>query len=167
MPVRIGKLAGARSGLRRGAVAAALLAVAAGCAPIVSNHGYAPPEDRLALIEAGIDSPETVSRKIGRPSTAGVIRADAWYYVASTFQTVAWNAPEPVSRRVVAVRFGPDGLVSKVDRYGLEDGVVIDLATRTTPTYGREMTIIQQVFGNIGNVRASEGTTGGGGIFGQ
>jgi hypothetical protein len=38
-----------------------------------------------------------------------------------------------------------------VNRYGLEDGRVIDLATRTTPTFGRELTVLQQLFGNIGN----------------
>lgn len=148
----------------RAGVAALALMTAAACQPIVTTHGYAPTEDRLAELEPGVDSADTVVRKIGRPSTAGVIRSDAWYYVASTFETVAWNAPEPVERRVVAVRFGPDGLVSGVDRYGLEDGQVINLATRTTPTYGREMSIIQQVFGNVGNVSAGSDTSG---LFGD
>jgi outer membrane protein assembly factor BamE (lipoprotein component of BamABCDE complex) len=144
---------------------AALALLTAACAPIVTTHGYAPPEDRLAAVEPGVDSAETVVRKIGRPSTAGVVRADAWYYVASVFETNAWQAPRAVERRVIAIRFGADGLVSGVERYGLEDGQVIDLATRTTPTYGREMTIVQQVFGNLGNVSAGAG--GGGGLFGQ
>jgi outer membrane protein assembly factor BamE (lipoprotein component of BamABCDE complex) len=148
----------------RGAVAALALTAAAACQPIVTNHGYAPTEDRLAEVEPGVDGADSVMRKIGRPSTAGVIRADAWYYVGSTFETVAWRAPEAVDRRVVAVRFGPDGLVASVERFGLEDGQVISLATRTTPTYGREMTIIQQIFGNVGNIAAG---TGGSGLFGQ
>jgi len=153
------------AGLRRGAMAALLLTAAAACSPIVTNHGYAPPEDTLAQIELGVDGAEMVARKIGRPSTAGVVRADVWYYVASTFETLAWNAPAPVSRRVIAVRFGADGLVSQIDRYGLEDAQVINLATRTTPTFGREMTVLQQIFGNVGNLNAGGG--GGGGLLGN
>ncbi len=137
--------------------AGALLVGAAvmGCSPIVTTHGYAPTEEQVVQIEAGIDSPQTVERKIGRPSTGGVVRNDAWYYVASRFETVAYNAPELKERRVVAVRFGNDGLVEGVDRYGIEDGRVINLVTRTTPTFGRELTVMQQIFGNIGNVGAN------------
>ncbi|MEO1613736.1 MAG: outer membrane protein assembly factor BamE, partial [Pseudomonadota bacterium] len=48
------------------------------------------------------------------------------------------------------------GRVTNVARYGIEDGQVIDLITRTTPTYGREITILQQLFGNIGRVGADQ-----------
>jgi hypothetical protein len=51
-----------------------------------------------------------------------------------------------------------------VERFGLEDGKIISLATRVTPTYGREMTIVQQIFGNLGNINANSGA---GGLFGQ
>ena len=148
-----------RRALRRAAscaVAAACAAALAGCEPIVTTHGYAPPEARLAEVEPGVDGAESVERKIGRPSTSGVIRANVWYYVSTTFETSGWNSPEESGRRVVAISFGPDGLVSAVDRYGMEDGRIINLVTRTTPTYGRRMTILQQIFGNLGNFEAGE-----------
>ena len=135
---------------------AALLAmVAAGCAPIVESHGYAPNEQQLALIEPGVDSVESVSAKIGRPSTGGLVRSRAWYYVASRFETLTYNAPELVDRRVVAVTFDEAGVVEAVDQYGLEDGRIINLVTRTTPTYGRLLGILEQIFGNLGNVGAT------------
>jgi outer membrane protein assembly factor BamE (lipoprotein component of BamABCDE complex) len=135
--------------------ALALTLAAGGCSPIVSTHGYTPNDEQLAQIETGLDSAQTVSRKIGRPSTGGVVRNDAWYYVSSRFETVAYNAPELTERRVVAVRFGNDGLVSDIERYGLEDGRVVNLVTRTTPTFGRELTVVQQIFGNVGNIGAN------------
>ena len=61
-----------------------------------------------------------------------------------------------VDRKVVAIRFDGSGRVSNVARYGVEDGKVIDLITRTTPTYGREITLLQQLFGNIGRVGADQ-----------
>lgn len=141
------------------AAAAALTALSA-CEPVISTHGYAPPEERLAEIQPGVDGMETVQRKVGRPSTSGVIRQDTWYYVGATFETMGWSAPEEVERRVVAISFGADGLVRSVDQYGLEEGRIINLVTRTTPTYGREMTVLQQIFGNIGNLSADSAPSG-------
>ena len=85
-----------------------------------------------------------------------MIRSNVWYYVASRFETDAWSPPEEMDRRVVAIAFGPDGLVADIAQYGMEDGRIINLVTRTTPTYGRRMTILQQIFGNLGNFEAGE-----------
>jgi len=46
--------------------------------------------------------------------------------------------------------------VTQVNRYGLEDGKVVDLVTATTPTYGRELTVLQQLFGNVGRISADQ-----------
>ncbi|MEM6677012.1 MAG: outer membrane protein assembly factor BamE, partial [Pseudomonadota bacterium] len=59
-------------------------------------------------------------------------------------------APEIIDRRIIAVEFNDVDRVTSVRRYGLEDGQFVDLETRTTPTFGRELTILQQVLGNIG-----------------
>jgi outer membrane protein assembly factor BamE (lipoprotein component of BamABCDE complex) len=147
---------------RAGVLALALSA----CSPIVRNHGYAPTDEQIARIEPGVDTAQTVSLKIGRPSTGGVIRNDTWYYVASRFETLAYNAPRVVERKVVAIRFTPEGVVEDIARYGLEDGRVINLVTRTTPTFGREMTVLQQLFGNVGNLTAEDGASRGG-LLGQ
>ena len=151
-------MAGAASAARRrggaavisASLAAALLA--AGCSPIVRTHGYAPTESQIAQISPGADTAATVAAKIGRPSTGGVIRDDAWYYVASRTEALGWRAPQVTERKVVAVRFDETGAVASIDAFGLEDGRVINLVTRTTPTFGRELTILQQLFGNLGNV---------------
>lgn len=133
-----------------------LLILAAGCAPVVTNHGFAPQRAQLDAIEAGRDTRGSVLRKLGRPSASGAFEDGEWYYVASRMERRAFFRPEVVDRTVVAVRFDEAGLVEGVDRFGLEDGRVIDLETRTTPTFGRELTVVQQLFGNIGQVDAGE-----------
>ncbi|MEM6664357.1 MAG: hypothetical protein AAF666_19520, partial [Pseudomonadota bacterium] len=35
---------------------------------------------------------------------------------------------------------------------GMDNGKVIDLETDTTPTYGRQLTIVEQLFSNIGAI---------------
>jgi hypothetical protein len=40
--------------------------------------------------------------------------------------------------------------VQSFGNYGLEDGQIIDFNTRKTPTRGRDFTILQQLFQNLG-----------------
>ncbi len=127
-----------------------------GCAPTYVNHGFAPQIAELDALSAGVDTRGSVLRKLGRPSSTGSFDADVWYYVASRTEKFAFYAPKVVDRTVAAVRFDEAGLVTQVNRYGLEDGKVVDLVTATTPTYGRELTVIQQLFGNIGRINAGD-----------
>ena len=140
---------------RLGALALLAAGTASACSPIVVNRGYAPTDGQIAELLPGIDDANTVSAKIGRPSIGGVVRNDSWYYVASRVETFAYNAPEVTERKVVAVQFDPQGVVQSVNIYGVEDGRIINYVTRTTPTFGRELTVLQQIFGNLTNIGAS------------
>ena len=132
---------------------------AAGCAPTVTYHGFAPRLGELEAIEAGIDTRGTVLNRLGQPSATGSFDSRDWYYVASRMERRMFYAPEIVDRTVVAIRFDETGLVERVNRYGLEDGRVVDLVTETTPTFGRELTVLQQLFGNIGRANPAEALT--------
>ena len=127
-----------------------------GCAAEVKNHGYAPDDALLAEITAGTDTRGSVRRKIGRPSTTGVFTESGWYYVATTVEHYMYYQPKVTDRRVVAVQFDADDVVAAVNVYGLEDGRIIDLQTRTTPTHGRELTILQQLLGNLGTLTGEQ-----------
>ena len=132
-------------------VGAGALALVA-CSPVVSRHGYVPIDEELEGIVAGIDTRGSVRRKIGRPGINGVFTDDGWYYVSTTIERRAFYAPEVVDRQVVAVTFDEVGIVTGVSRFGLENGRVVDLETRTTPTYGQQLTILQQLLGNLGAI---------------
>ena len=56
----------------------------------------------------------------------------------------------------VAVEFDADDVVASVNVYGLEDGRIVDLQTRTTPTQGRQLTIMQQLLGNLGTLTGEQ-----------
>ena len=144
--------------LRYGFLVGGVLALGllAGCERVIEQHGYAPAPEELAQIRAGQDTRASVRRKIGRPSTTGVFLPDRWYYVASEMEHYLFYEPRIASRRVVAVGFDQNDLVASVNEYGLDDGRVIDLETRTTPTLGRELTVLQQLLGNLGRVSAED-----------
>ena len=137
-------------------LAVMLGAAAPGCSPVIENHGYAPDPALLADVSVGRDTRGSVQRKIGRPSSTGVFSERGWYYVATTVERYMYHAPKVTDRRVVAVEFDENDVVAAVNTYGLEDGRVIDLATGTTPTHGRKLTILQQLLGNIGRFSGDE-----------
>lgn len=141
----------------RGVVLAVLLASAAtACAPTIRSHGYAPDDALLAEIAVGQDTRGSVAGKIGRPVTESTFDDSGWYYVSSTVEHYMYHAPKVIDRRVVAVRFDESDVVADIDTYGVEDGRIIDLATKTTPTHGRELTVLQQVLGNIGRITGED-----------
>ncbi len=128
--------------------------LATGCAPTVQVHGYMPPPEDIAKLRPGFDDTGSVEQLLGRPSSNGVLRDSAWYYVQSRVESYTYHAPRVIDRTVLAVNFDQRGVVQGVERYGLEDGKIVNLTTRTTETSGREMGVLEQLFGNILNLDA-------------
>jgi len=141
-----------------GAVLAAGLAVSA-CAPVVDYHGYLPRSEDIQRIQIGQTKAE-IEAILGSPSTTATINreGDTYYYVSSVVEKFAFLEPKVVDREILAVRFGPFGRVNHFAHYGLEDGKIVDFISRKTPTRGREVTVLQQLFQNIG--RFGPGSTG-------
>jgi outer membrane protein assembly factor BamE (lipoprotein component of BamABCDE complex) len=122
----------------------------------VQVHGYMPRQADISRIRPGVDDAGSVEEILGQPSSSGVLRDSAWYYVQSTVENYTWHAPRVVDRTVLAVQFDQNGVVRGVARYGLEDGRIINLTTRTTDTGGREMGVLEQLFGNLLNLDAEQ-----------
>jgi outer membrane protein assembly factor BamE (lipoprotein component of BamABCDE complex) len=141
------------------AIAISAVAFLAGCEATYTNHGFTPQVVQMDGVKAGADTRGSILRKLGRPSAYSSFDSRNWYYVASRVEHYAMNAPKVIDRKVVAIRFDDKGLVTSVNRYGYEDGQVLDLVTRRTPTYGREITALQQIFGNLGRVSAEQVTS--------
>jgi len=139
---------------RTGVALVISLLAAGGCSPTTQVHGYMPPPQDIARIRPGFDDTGSVEELLGRPSSSGVLRDSAWYYVQSRVENFTYHAPRVIDRTVLAVNFDQRGVVRDVQRYGLEDGRVINLETRTTETGGREMGVLEQLFGNVLNLDA-------------
>ncbi|QHQ34275.1 outer membrane protein assembly factor BamE [Algicella marina] len=144
-----------RARMVNGGFALAGLALSA-CAPQVSVHGYTPSDDELQMIEPGVDSLETVQERIGRPANSGLLRGNTWYYIQSRMEQLTYNPPRETDREIVRIVFTDEGLVESIDRFGLEDGRVIDLNTRVTVTDTGQLGVFQQIFGNILNFNAEQ-----------
>ena len=141
------------SGMKRAAtkwVAAAVLLTLVGCGPVIQNHGYVPAEDDLARIEVGRDNRETVQAIVGRPSTAGLLNDEGWFYVQSRWRQFGPMAPQEIDRQVLSISFDKRGYVSNIERFGLEDGRVVALSRRVTDTNIAGVSVVDQLLGNLG-----------------
>jgi outer membrane protein assembly factor BamE (lipoprotein component of BamABCDE complex) len=136
------------------------------CAPVENQRGYVPDMQALSSIEVGMDTKDTVTKKLGDPSTAATFGSDVWYYISSHVEQNAFFAARPTDRNIVAVEFAKDGKVTDVHKYTLTDGRVVDFVSRETPTRGRELSLIQQIFnavpGQIGQSAPADQIPGGG-----
>jgi outer membrane protein assembly factor BamE (lipoprotein component of BamABCDE complex) len=131
-----------------GAVAVALALQA--CTPIVRNHGYIPRQSELATLALGSDSRDDVIAKLGRPGLTGLLDDQSIYYVQSRFQQVALLAPEETDREVLALTFTPDGRLGNVERFGLEQGRIVQLNPARTAEVFADRGVISRIFGNVG-----------------
>lgn len=129
--------------------------VMAGCVALEQNHGYVPSEDDLAQVIVGVDTKDTVSDVVGRPSAEGLLASSGWYYVRSQFKTFGALAPQEVDRQVVAITFDDAGTVANIERFGLEQGNVVVLTRRVTTSNTSGITFLQQLFGNLGRIDAA------------
>ena len=127
----------------------------AACAPTLIIQGYMPDEETLAGVEQGVDTKDAVVTKLGSPSTIATFDDDTWIYVNKRSEVFAFFKPTVLSQKVLAINFDPEGRVKEIRRFTLEDGQLIDPITRKTPTQGRELGLLEQLFGNVGRFNAS------------
>jgi outer membrane protein assembly factor BamE (lipoprotein component of BamABCDE complex) len=137
-------------------VAAGLIATAgaaglSACAPIQSYSGFQTIESDPKDVKIGTDTKSTVRGRLGSPSATGTFDNDTWFYMNQMKSRVAFKRPEIIARNVTAITFDKDSeVVKSVNSYTLKDGKVIAFNGRETPTRGREMTILEQILGNVG-----------------
>ncbi len=132
------------------AAAAVLLAGAAACTPVQTHSGFVSDTPEATQVQVGVDTKDTVLARLGTPSTMAALDQTAWYYIASEQQRIAFLRPQTVGREVIVVRFDANDLVSGVERFGMERGRIVAYNDNITPTRGRELGILEQIFGNVG-----------------
>jgi outer membrane protein assembly factor BamE (lipoprotein component of BamABCDE complex) len=137
--------------------------VSAACAPVVSQRGYIPDQEKVASIQVGVDDKATVEDRLGTPTNIATFDGDVWYYISSKEEQFAFFDPETTERTILAISFDAEGKVSNLEKYGLEDGQVVAVVDRETPTRGRELSFLQQMFGNIGRGLGGASKSGTGG----
>lgn len=105
----------------------------------VLNQGYILDEAALQSVPVG-SSREQVLLSLGTPSTSQADdEGESFYYISQTRERgFAFQRGRLVDQSVLAVYLDGEGFVQSIANYTMENGRLIDMISRTTPTSGRE-----------------------------
>lgn len=133
------------------AVALASALMVGACTPITAYQGFQAVEANPKDVKVGVDSKSTVTERLGTPSAVAAFDSNTWFYISQISDQMAFKRPNVRRRDVVAISFDKaDEKVMAVNTYTLKDGHVVAYNNRATPTRGRELSVLEQILGNIG-----------------
>lgn len=140
------------------------VALLSACAPLRGHQGYVIDVDLVNSVQPRVDTRQSVAQVLGKPSFTSQFNEGEWFYVSRDTRYYAYNSPKPSQQTVLRIRFDNKGVVSAVDRTGIDEVAAIRPYGKITPTLGRKRSFFRDLFGNIGAV--GSGATPGGGAGG-
>src|SRR5437868_1425155 len=148
----MGRTTSASAGRGRRGLAAAIAVAGAlalgGCGSSftqVYQRGYVLQDGALEQIPLGATQ-EQVLIVLGTPSTVATVNGEVFYYISERAEKTAFLPQKVVNQRVIAVYFDKNRRVERLADYGLQDGRIFDVVSRTTPTAGKELNYLSYVF---------------------
>lgn len=138
---------------------AALLALGlVACTPHPKVQGNVVDPQLLQQVKPGAMNKDQVQSLLGTPSSVATFDQNTWYYISKQTQRIAFLDPEVLDQKVIVVEFDKKGVVKAIHKYGEQDGKDVQIVSRTTPTRGKAVNVLDQImytllrqFGNGGN----------------
>ncbi len=132
-----------------------LLAAAAlsACTPTEATRGNIVEDYRIAEVVPGISTRQNVLQSMGSPSTQAPFDDNVWYYIGQKTEKRGILDPKVIDKKVIVVSFDEQGIVQAVDNV-TADAIDVPHVRRKTPTSGNEMSVMQQLLGNVGRFNA-------------
>ena len=130
------------------------------CTPQVDVRGYISDTEQLNTIVEGTHMREDVWQLLGSPTSESAFDGRTWYYMSRRTQGKVFEDDKVIEQDVIAIVFDDRWIVKEIHHYGIDDGRIVNLVTRKTPTRGNELGLIEQFFGNIGRFNAPTGAAG-------
>lgn len=113
------------------------------------TQGYSIPADAIQQIRPG-SSAALVTAVLGSPQTTSTFGNEtAWYYVETKVNQTAFGLTTVQERTVLAIYFDNNNRVTDRAVYTLQDGRVIAMEQRRTPSFGEDRTFVQQLLGSF------------------
>jgi outer membrane protein assembly factor BamE (lipoprotein component of BamABCDE complex) len=145
-------------------IAAGLVALTA-CSPTVAQHGNILEDQQIAKIIPGVHTRSDVLRILGSPTTQAPFNENVWYYIGQETEKHGILDPEVTQEKIIVVAFDENETVKAINNAD-QGRLDIPYARSKTPTHGNEMTVMQQLLGNLGRFnpqdKGSATSTGGG-----
>lgn len=113
------------------------------------TRGFVMDEELIAKVKPGMDV-QTVLTTLGTPSTTSTVGNRTFYYISQTvrrrFQFQDFSV---IDQKVLVIYFNKGFKVERIANYGLQDGVIFDFISRTTPTGGEEQSFLRNLFRGV------------------
>ncbi|MBT05540.1 MAG: hypothetical protein CMM32_01270 [Rhodospirillaceae bacterium] len=139
--------------------ALSMLLFGSGCQPRITTHGFMPRTDLIERLQLGEQSKNEIAVLLGSPTIIGTFDQDIWYYVTQTTENKFFFKPEIIDQEILALTFNEAGVLVSLEEKSMLDAIRIEPNAQQTPTVGRKLSLLQQLFGNFGRFSNSPGTT--------
>jgi len=128
----------------------ALTAAALGaCTPTQATRGNMVEDFRIAEIVPGTSTRTSVLQSLGSPTTEAPFDENVWYYIGQKTEKTGIFDPKVVDKKIVVVAFNQEGIVESINKVDA-DQIDVPHVRRKTPTSGNEITVMEQLLGNVG-----------------
>lgn len=117
---------------------------------MLNETGNLPKARNIEQIQIGQSTENDVLNILGSPSATNKFNGKSYIYMSSKIKTVAFYKPEEIERNVLTIEFDKNDIVRKVSRLTKKDGNEVNISLDKTPTSGKELTVWEQIIGNIG-----------------
>lgn len=142
------------------AFGAALGLALPGCTPTQATRGNIVEDYRLSEVVPGISTKTNVLKSLGSPTTTAPFDENVWYYIGQKTEKRGIFDPEVVEEKIVVVSFNEEGVVQTAQPIDA-NRIDVPRVRRKTPTGGNEVTILEQLLGNVGRFnKAPESAAG-------
>jgi outer membrane protein assembly factor BamE (lipoprotein component of BamABCDE complex) len=161
-----------QTGLRQAMTVAILVAglPLAGCSLFEAQsttRGNPVDIDSLKQLTPGVTTSADASALLGSPTAHETFDDNSWVYISQITRPRVGRLPGVLQQRVVVLNFDASGVLRSVKVYNKGDARAVDMAPGTTATPGASVSVLQQLFGNVGRFSGggeTGGDQGGGGL---
>ena len=140
------------------------------CVKAHHSRGYVFNQEHVEALTPGTSTRDDVLALLGSPTSISQYEQERWHYIGREFSQKSVLEPELETQQILTISFNEDGTVADLGQKDKKDAKAIESVSRTTPTAGHELGIMEQLLGNFGrfnsghrNVPGSGGPGGPGG----
>ena len=123
------------------------------CEPVRHTRGNIPLPSALASLEVNKTTRQDILQSFGTPSATANFRDNVWYYMGWQTEQIAFFDPEIIDHKVHIVIFDDKGILKQHHTLTQVDLKNIILNPKQTPTTGIDVSILEQLIGNLGRFR--------------
>lgn len=127
------------------------------CTPTKSVRGNLLEDYRLQNVTPGTSTQADVARALGSPTTQDPFDPTIWYYIGQKTEKKGIFDAKVVEERIIRAKFdATTGVLTEIAPLDTKRND-IPLASKKTPTSGHEITVLQQMIGNLGKFNKPAG----------